>query len=672
MSCVPDRTIYRLLDMDSGWFELTPLVQGVTGFNSPGGLCLSGTGAIECRGHERRIPPPRLAWDACRCEWLLVTPAPSRVIKLGPCDCDWQPMWSARCEPFEGSALDAIAAYDGHFAVADHARGAVLHFARRGAMFLGTTGLSAPRLLSYGMHGQLVVCCDEPDGTVRIAVIDRRLRVERVFAVSLPSGSRLVGMRMLGNEAWLLYRQLPIERAPAAHDAQEFRLLRIDVTSGAATTATSRELVRRLSPLPIALVTADGFCIERGRRNEAPRVSCFTWYGRCAERDDLERALPSCAPRFVTDGKYFAEALDSGIEECRWHRVVLDAELPPRASIRVSLATTADGKVPAGGLTWTRAANPDANDFLVMVTPGRFLHLLFEFAGDGNVTPRLRRVRLEFPRATSIEHLPPVFRESGRAEDFTERLLALFDSILADIDSSIESFPALFDLDNTPDEVLPWIGTLLDVAYDPRWSARVRRRVLHSIPALYAQRGTRQGLRRAIELVFGANCEIEELGPQRAYAALAFGARLGSLRVFGRASARMRLDTSALGRAQLRSFGNPDRDALSADAFRFRVLVSPSMGGSEPLKRRLAELVSAQKPAHTVETLRTRRTGWVVGTGSSIGVDTAFTGIPKPVLGRGGNIRLRRNSILAAGSRPARPGGATASNLRVGINSHLE
>jgi hypothetical protein len=88
--------------------------------------------------------------------------------------------------------------------------------------------------------------------------------------------------------------------------------------------------------------------------------------------------------------------------------------------------------------------------------------------------------------------------------------------------------------------------------------------------------------------------------------------------------------------------------------------------------RRLGELVAAQKPAHTVETLRRRRTGWIVGTGSGIGIDTAFTGLPKPVLGSGGNIRLRRNSILAAGSRPARPGGATAASWRVGINSHLE
>jgi phage tail-like protein len=660
MSCVPDQTIYRLLDSDSGWFERLP-TQGVTGFSSPGGLRLLGTGAIECRGHERRIPPPRLAWDACRCEWLLVTPAPSRVMLLAPCDREWRPLWSGGCDPFEGRTLDAIAAHDGHFAVADRAGGAVLHFARRGAMFLGTTPLRAPGLLAYDNRGRLIVCGDgADDSAVRIVVID--LRVQDTFTVALPSESRPVGLRMLGREAWLLCQR----------DAQEFRLLRIDVDTGTALAATSRELLRKLTPLPIALVTAQGFCIERGRRNEAPDVSCFSWYGRCANRDDLETGLPPCAPRYLPDGEYSTEPLDSGIDECRWHRIVLDAAIPPGATIRVSFTTTADGKEPLAGFTWQDPPVATAADFLITAAPGRFLHLRFRLHGDGDVTPYLRRARLEFPRATSLEHLPPVFRESGRAEDFTERLLALFDSILVDIDSSIESFPALLDLGNTPDEVLPWIGSLLDVAYDPRWSARVRRRVLRAIPSLYAQRGTRHGLRHAIELVFGASCGIEELGFERAFAALGFGARLGSVRAFGRAAARVRLNTSALGRTPLRSFGNPARDALSADAFRFRVLVPPSMGASEPLTRRLAELVAAQKPAHTVETLRRRRVGWIVGTGSGIGIDTAFTGLPKPVLGSGGNIRLRRNSILAAGSRPARPAGATAANWRVGINSHLE
>ena len=406
-------------------------------------------------------------------------------------------------------------------------------------------------------------------------------------------------------------------------------------------------------------------------------MSCFNWYGRCANRDDLEIALPPCAPRYVTDGEYFTEALDSGIEECRWHRVVLDAELPPGATISVSFATTPDGVVPAGGLVWRTQANPTADDFLFWgaegaLAPGRFLHLHFRFHGDGNVTPRLRRARIEFPRATSLEHLPPVFRESGRAEDFTERLLALFDSMLADMDSAMESFPALLDLGNTPDDVLPWIGTLLDVAYDPRWSARVRRRVLRALPGLFAKRGTRRGLRSAIELVLGVSCGIDELGPQRAFAGLGLGSNLGSVRVFGRASARLRLGASPLGRAPLRSFGDPDRDALSANAFRVRVLVPPSVGASEPLTRRLGELVAAQKPAHTVETLSRRHTGWIVGAGSGVGIDTAFMGLPKPVLGSKGNIRLRRNSILAAGSRPARPSGATAANWRVGINSHLE
>ncbi|MGT2476687.1 phage tail protein [Paraburkholderia terrae] len=661
MSCIPDQTIYRLLDADSGWFELTSPTHGLTGFNSPAGLRLAGTGAIECRGHERRILPPRLTWDACRCEWLLVTPTPSRVMRLGTCDCEWQPLWSQHCAPFESITLDAIAAHDEHVALADHAHGVVLHFARRGPMFLGTTQVPAPRLLAYATQGRLIVCCDGPEAAgVSIAMIDTRLRVACMHQVGLPAESQPVGMRVLGNEAWLLCRRAD----------QEFRLLRIDIDSGKAVAASSGELMRRLSSLPIALVADDGFCIERGRRNEAPCVACFNWYGRCADQDELARNLPLCAPRYVTHGEYVTEPLDSGIDECQWHRVVLDADIPPGTSINVSIATTADKAPPTAGLAWSKPSSAD--DFLVTAPPSRFLHLRFEFTGDGHITPRLRQARLEFPRVTSLEHLPPVYRESGRAEDFTERLLAWFDSMLADIDSSIESFPALFDLTHAPDEVLPWMGTLLDVAYDPRWSPRVRRRVLRAIPSLYARRGTRHGLHRAIELVLGVSCGIEELGPQRAYAALAYGARLGSVRVFGRSSARMRLGASALGGAPLRSFGNPDRDAFSADAFRFRVLVPPSVSESTTLTRRLAELVAAQKPAHAVETLRRRHTGWVVGTGSGVGVDTALTGLPKPVLGRNGNVRLRRSSILAAGSRPARPGSANTQNWRVGINSHLE
>lgn len=660
MSCVPDRAIYRLLDHFSGWFESVADTVGIAGFQSPAGLRLEATGSLDCAGLERRIPPARLAWDGCRCEWLLVTPAPSRVLVLGPCNDKWQPLWDRREDPLAGRALDTIATFGGRFAVADAAAGEVLQFARRGARLLGRTPVNAPALLAYRQDGSLVVCGAAGNAeSVILTLIGTRLLVSRRLEVNLPAGARPVGLRVRRGEAWLLCEQAP----------RDFKLLRVDLVSGTARSATARDLARAFSPAPLVRAGAVGFCIERGVRGSAPVASCFTWYGRCIDPADVVGAEP-CAPRYVLHGIYVTEALDSGIVDCVWHRITLDGRVPPNTAIRVSCATSSDGIAPATG--WSSPVPEAMPDFLIPSAPGRYLHLRFEFSGDGSDTPRLRRARVEFPRVTSLENLPPVYRENARVENFTERFLALFDSMLAEVDAAIERFPAMLDLQHCPDDVLPWLGRWLDVAYDPRWSARVRRRVLRAVPQLYARRGTSTGLRQALQLVTGADCGIEELGALRAFAALNHGARLGEVRAFGRASSRVRLGASALCKAPLRSFGNPDRDALAANAFRFRVLIPPSTGRSEAQLRSIAELVATQKPAHTVETLRGRRLAWIVGQGSRVGVDTAFLRLPAPRLGSTGNIRLRRNSVLAPGAYLAPRTSAAAESFGVGIHSYLE
>jgi hypothetical protein len=45
-----------------------------------------------------------------------------------------------------------------------------------------------------------------------------------------------------------------------------------------------------------------------------------------------------------------------------------------------------------------------------------------------------------FPRSTSREFLPPVYRECRNAEDFTERFLSLFDAGIANQDRAIERY----------------------------------------------------------------------------------------------------------------------------------------------------------------------------------------------------------------------------------------
>jgi phage tail-like protein len=279
--------------------------------------------------------------------------------------------------------------------------------------------------------------------------------------------------------------------------------------------------------------------------------------------------------------------------------------------------------------------------------PGRYLHLRLRLSGDGAATPIVHRIRLDFPRSTSLEFLPPVYREEPAAEDFTERFLSLFDASIGQIDRAIERFPALLDGGSIPEGVLPWLGTFLDLALEPSWTADRRRALLAETPELYRRRGTKEGLAAAIRHVIGVDPVIEELAGERAWGALSHSAQLGSVRLFGRARARFTLGASALCSAPMRSFGDPAVDPLSGPAWRLRVLIPTAGPMTGDLRDRLARLLESQKPAHTIVTTRVGGTGFVVGSWSAAGVDTVLAPLPAPVLGGlSGNVRLSRATVL--------------------------
>src|SRR5262249_14457134 len=140
--------------------------------------------------------------------------------------------------------------------------------------------------------------------------------------------------------------------------------------------------------------------------------------------------------------------------------------------------------------------------------------------------------------------------------------------------------------------------------------------------------------------------------------------------LFGRSRARVRLGSSALCAAPLRSYGDPDTDPLTAQSHRFRVLVLPSRVLSPGERERLERLIASQKPAHTVASIRVGGSGLVVGSWSAVGVDTVFGALPPPVLGT--NVRLRRMSVLWHGPRGPRTGIAPGLTAVVGATTILE
>ena len=321
----------------------------------------------------------------------------------------------------------------------------------------------------------------------------------------------------------------------------------------------------------------------------------------------------------------------------------VDADVPTGTSVLVAVATSEDptpagttaGPPDSGGYPtgppnsgdWQEAGAASA-DFLVDQAPGRYLYLRLRLIGDGTTTPVVHRIRLDFPRVTSADQLPAVYTQDPAAADFTERFLSLFDAAFEDADRAVERYPALLDPGGVPDEVLPWLGGLLGLVFDPGWDAIIRRNLINAAPALYRGRGTLTALTQVINIVFGVDVAINELAADRAWGALNQASVLGSTRLFSLSRTRFRVGGSALSSAPIRSFGDPDDDPLTAQANRIQVLVPPAPGRGGPDLAALNALVVSQAPAHTIAEVRPGGLGLVVGVWSAAGVDTALVPLP--------------------------------------------
>ncbi|GLY05337.1 phage tail protein [Actinoplanes sp. NBRC 101535] len=663
-------SLFRLLDPHVGWDARN--ATGLTGFTEPSGLRLATTdAALDRQELLPWFPDRRLAFAG---GWFLRTR--SGLLRLDAGDTTWRPVWlaglaSGAPEAAMGVASGAPEAAMGVASSAPETEASVTSGAREGGAvaaaghWIGLAGRGGvhlwwregEQLAAHLPHpGALLALTESGDAHV---VRGTGTDVWHYRPGGAPAGvirtglpGRIEGLRTgPGRTLWLLVRDdsgLSLWRSTGRD------------RSGPFVAAGIEEVAAALRPSGLVATDDSGFQLDR--------IGSFDWDGAPAP------APPRPAPALVTDGELHTLPIDSGLPRCRWHRVSLSADVPPAAGLGVAVTVTEDGVAPETPADW-QAAPPGARDLLVRLPPGRFLHLRLRLTGDGAVTPVVRRIRLDFPRTTSAELLPPAFlsdRENPAADDFTQRFLALFDTTVAGVDRVIERYPALLDPAGVPDRVLPWLGGLLGLAFEAGWGAGVRRELLAAAPRLYRRRGTPWAVREAVRIVLGVRPDLVEQAAGRSWLRLggsftevplsartslsarrSLSARtslsagvpqptgvrpsvgdgaLGGVRLFGRSAARFRVGTSALSSAPLRSDGDPVQDPLTADAYRFRVVLPASAAGvdAEALRR----LVTAQAPAHTRAGITLPGPGWVVGLHSVVGVDTAFTVPPPTVIGK--------------------------------------
>jgi phage tail-like protein len=221
---------------------------------------------------------------------------------------------------------------------------------------------------------------------------------------------------------------------------------------------------------------------------------------------------------------------DSGEPDCVWHRIMLDAHIPPDTTVEI-WSRAANEEIDLPLLPWQREPAPylrgDGSEIpflratqstacvgvqnrkigagtwelLFQRARGRYLQLRIRLKGDERSTPRLRALRAYFPRFSYLSnYLPGVYREDVQSASFLDRFLSNVEGLYTTLEDKIAAAQILFDVRSAPREVLDWLAGWFGVALDPSWDEARRRMFIAHAMDFFQYRGTIRGVTMALHL----------------------------------------------------------------------------------------------------------------------------------------------------------------------------
>jgi phage tail-like protein len=171
-----------------------------------------------------------------------------------------------------------------------------------------------------------------------------------------------------------------------------------------------------------------------------------------------------------------------------------------------------------------------------------------------------------------LDYLPSVFRDDKLMGQF----LMIFDTILTPIENTVDNVPFYFDPRLTPEPLLAWLASWLDIALDSKWPLERRRELVSKAAELYRWRGTRRGLSEYLKIYTGTQPQIIEYIPGMI---LDVKTQLGVNTVLG----------------------------SSGEGHHFTVILNlENVDNFDP--QVIKQIIDSQKPAHTVYTLQINST----------------------------------------------------------------
>ncbi len=234
-----------------------------------------------------------------------------------------------------------------------------------------------------------------------------------------------------------------------------------------------------------------------------------------------ERAVGEIAPEA---GAGAAAALDGQQPGTVWHRLFLDAAIPPGTGVTVESRAADDPAVlerrpwqaepplylrgSGAEIPYHRFGGPAPGpgegtwELLFQQAVGRYLQIRLTLHGDGRHTPRIWALRAYYPRFSYLDrYLPDVYAEDAESASFLDRYLANVEGLYTAFEGRVAAAQWLLDPDTTDPDYLEWLASWVGGVLDPDWEEERRRLFVRHAARLFTRRGTRRGLLEAIRLV---------------------------------------------------------------------------------------------------------------------------------------------------------------------------
>ena len=279
-----------------------------------------------------------------------------------------------------------------------------------------------------------------------------------------------------------------------------------------------------------------------------------------------------------------------------------------------------------------RVAPRDQLDLLVLNEPARYLWIGAALQGDGDVSPLLSQIRVEYEHDGWLRYLPSIYRDD-QSDAFLKHALSLFESLLGGSERLIDDLPLLFNARATavlgaPESWLDWLATWLDFEIDQTWNEAQRRDALAQAFALYGTQGTAEGLEGLIRLYTGVQVRISETAavPWSLGMGTALGA--GLTLNFGDINGAILNTTATLDESNLAEAGETVAPLFERLAFHFDVEIYAADIPDRTVLEKVRRVIERGKPAHTTYDLRVIEPQMRVGYQARLGMDTIVAGQP--------------------------------------------